>query len=59
MKEVSMVGLKVVCWADHLAALLVVSSADWSAVSLAGWMVAMTALGMAALKVVNSVAQLV
>ena len=58
-KEGSMVELTVVYWAEHLAVQLVVSSADWTAVSLAGWMAAMMDLGMAALKVVSSVAQLV
>jgi hypothetical protein len=36
-----------------------VESVDWTAVSLAGRMAAMTALGMAAMKVASSVVQLV
>ena len=37
-KEGSMAELTVVYWAEHLAVQLVVNSADWTAVSLAGWM---------------------
>ena len=56
-KAVRMVGSMAENSDSHLAAHWAATSADWTAVSLAGWMVAMTARKMAAMMVESSVVQ--